>query len=110
MEKILIVENLNKTYNDIHAVKDVSFEIAANEIFALVGPNGAGKSTTLKIIATVLTPGGGKVTVGGYDIKKDAPAIREIISYLPEEAGAYQNLSGKKSKSNFQLLPKKPAA
>jgi len=95
MEKILIVENLNKTYNDIHAVKDVSFEIAANEIFALVGPNGAGKSTTLKIIATVLTPGGGKVTVGGYDIKKDAPAIREIISYLPEEAGAYQNLSGK---------------
>lgn len=94
MQKALEVKNLSKNYGDIQAVKDVSFEIFENEIFGLVGPNGAGKSTVLRIIATILTPAKGEVLVYGEDVVKDSKKVREIISYLPEEAGAYKNLSG----------------
>jgi ABC-2 type transport system ATP-binding protein len=94
MEKILKVENLSKNYGEIKAVDFVSFELDKGEIFALVGPNGAGKSTILKIISTILRPSSGKVFIEGMDIIKEADKIRKIISYLPEEAGAYKNLTG----------------
>lgn len=88
------VKNLSKSYGKIQALNSVDFDVAENEIFALIGPNGAGKSTALRILATVLTPTSGKAKIYGLDIKKDADKIRRIISYLPEEAGAYKNLSG----------------
>ncbi|HNW96442.1 MAG TPA: ABC transporter ATP-binding protein [Candidatus Paceibacterota bacterium] len=94
MSKVLEVKNLNKNYGDIQAVKDVSFDINENEIFALVGPNGAGKSTILKIVATILNPTSGEVLINGKNIHHNADSIRKMISYLPEEAGAYKNLTG----------------
>ena len=92
--KALEVKNLHKNYGDIQAVKDVNFEISENEIFGLVGPNGAGKSTVLRIVATILTPSSGEIFVYGQNLKANPQKIREIISYLPEEAGAYKNLKG----------------
>lgn len=94
MEWALKVDNLVKEFKSIHAVNGISFDIAPGEIFALIGPNGAGKSTTLRIIATIMTPTSGRVEVFGHDIADCAPRVREIISYLPEEAGAYKNLTG----------------
>ncbi|MFA5062162.1 MAG: ABC transporter ATP-binding protein [Patescibacteria group bacterium] len=91
----LSVENLKKIYREVEAVKGVSFSVAEKEIFALIGPNGAGKSTTLKMLATILTPTSGKAEIYGFDVTKQANEVRKIISYLPEEAGAYKNLSGK---------------
>ena len=92
--KALEVKNLYKNYGNIEAVKNVSFEISEDEIFALVGPNGAGKSTVLRILAPVLTPSSGQAFIYGFDIKKEPQEIRKLISYLPEEAGAYKTLSG----------------
>ena len=94
MDVILRVENLWKTYGKISALKGVSFEVKRGEIFALIGPNGAGKTTTLRIIATLLTPTDGRVEFMGYDLGKNPEKIREGISYLPEEAGAYKNMTG----------------
>ncbi|PMQ02328.1 MAG: multidrug ABC transporter ATP-binding protein [Dictyoglomus sp. NZ13-RE01] len=94
MDEILIVENLKKTYGKFEALKGISFEVKRGEIFALIGPNGAGKTTTLRIIATLLTPSDGRVEFMGYDLKKNPEKIREGISYLPEEAGAYKNMTG----------------
>lgn len=94
MQKALEVKNLHKNYGDIQAVKDVSFEISEGEIFGLVGPNGAGKSTVLRIMATILTPTSGEIFVYGENLKENPQKIRQIISYLPEEAGAYKNLNG----------------
>ncbi len=89
------VSGLVKKYKDFEAVAGLDFSVGEGEIFALVGPNGVGKSTTLKMIATILTPTAGGVSVFGLDTARDAHAVRELISYLPEEAGAYKNLTGR---------------
>ena len=94
MTTVLKVEGLKKSYGAKEALKGIDFEVGAGEVFALIGPNGAGKTTTLRIIATLLSPSGGKVTFLGHDLKKEPEKIRERISYLPEEAGAYRNLKG----------------
>ena len=91
----LKVENLKKSYGKIEAVKGVSFDVAEKEIFALIGPNGAGKSTTLKMLATILSPSSGKAEIYGADVFRHADEVRKMISYLPEEAGAYKNLTGR---------------
>ncbi len=88
------VTNLSKNFGGVEAVKGISFEIRTNEIFALIGPNGAGKTTTLRIVATILEATGGDVSVGGISVRQHPDKVREIISYLPEEAGAYKNLTG----------------
>ncbi|HOK35079.1 MAG TPA: ABC transporter ATP-binding protein [Candidatus Pacearchaeota archaeon] len=90
----LEVKNLVKYYGDFKALDGVSFEVEKGEIFGLIGPNAAGKSTTLKIIATLLSFDSGNISVFGNDLLKNRQKIRSIISYLPEEAGAYKNLSG----------------
>lgn len=94
MPEVLTVENLKKAYGKVEALKGISFRVQANEIFALIGPNGAGKTTTLRIVATILTPSSGQVTIYGRRLDREEKKIREIISYLPEEAGAYKNLTG----------------
>lgn len=94
MTTVLKVEGLKKSYGTKEALKGIDFEVQEGEIFALIGPNGAGKTTTLRIVSTLLSPSGGKVTLLGHDLKKEPEKIRENISYLPEEAGAYRNLKG----------------
>ncbi len=91
---IVDVKNLIKNYGPIKALRGISFHIFEGEVFGLIGPNGAGKTTTLRILATLLKPDSGKALVCGYNVVKEADKVRELISYLPEEAGAYRNLSG----------------
>jgi ABC-2 type transport system ATP-binding protein len=93
-KQALVVKDLIKTYGKVTAVNGISFSVDPNEIFALIGPNGAGKSTTLRIISTILSATSGTAEVYGFDIKKEPAQVRQTISYLPEEAGAYKNLSG----------------
>ncbi|HOP94182.1 MAG TPA: ABC transporter ATP-binding protein [Dictyoglomaceae bacterium] len=94
MDFILQVENLKKYYGKFEALKGVNFEVKKGEVFALIGPNGAGKSTTLRIIATLLSVSEGRVLFMGKDLSKYPDFVRENISYLPEEAGAYKNMKG----------------
>lgn len=89
------VKNLVKKYGSNDAVKGISFSINEGEIFGLIGPNGAGKTTTLRVLSTLLSINGGSVTILGHDLSKHAGEIRKLISYLPEDAGAYKNLSGR---------------
>lgn len=97
LESMLAVEvkNLVKKYGSIDAVKGISFSINNGEIFGLIGPNGAGKTTTLRVLSTLLSINGGTVIILGHDLSKHASEIRKLISYLPEDAGAYKNLTGR---------------
>jgi ABC-2 type transport system ATP-binding protein len=89
------VKNLVKSYGSIEAVKGVSFSVKDGEIFGLIGPNGAGKTTVLRVVSTLLKITSGSVKITNLDVEKDADKIRKIISYLPEDAGAYKNLTGR---------------
>ncbi len=94
MTHIVDVEGLVKDFGDVRALDGLSFHVQPGEIYGLIGPNGAGKTTALRIIATLLTPTAGSVRVLGHDVVAAAADVRRWISYLPEEAGAYKNLSG----------------
>jgi ABC-2 type transport system ATP-binding protein len=89
------VESLGKTYGSVRALEDVSFEVREGEVFGLVGPNGAGKTTTLRTIATLLDVEEGSVSVFGTDVDEAPARAREQLSYLPEDAGAYDTLTGR---------------
>lgn len=94
MTKSCIVHELSKSYGNLEALKSVSFEINQGEIFGLIGPNASGKTTTLRILATLLKPDKGVAKIFDVDVVKNGSEVRRLISYLPEEAGAYKNLSG----------------
>lgn len=92
---VIEIKNLVKNYGSIEAVKGISFNVNKGEIFGLIGPNGAGKTTVLRIISTLLTVASGSVKIMDLELNKNPNEIRKIISYLPEDAGAYKNLSGR---------------
>ena len=96
MSDILKVTDLTKKYanSKVLAVNKVSFEIGEGEIFALIGSNGAGKTTTIRMIATLIQATEGDAEVCGYSIRKNPEKVREQITYLPDEAGAYKSMKG----------------
>jgi ABC-2 type transport system ATP-binding protein len=85
---------LTKQFGQVRALDGVSFNIKPGEIYGLIGPNGAGKTTTLRIICTLIKPTTGTITIFDQDATKQPEKTRQIISYLPEESGAYPNLTG----------------
>ena len=87
-------KNVVKDFGSVRALDGLSFKIEKGEIFGLIGLNGAGKTTALRLTSTLLLPTSGTVTVFGHDVVEEASEVRNLISYLPEEAGAYKNLSG----------------
>ncbi|MEA1993652.1 MAG: ABC transporter ATP-binding protein [Euryarchaeota archaeon] len=96
MSNAVEIIGLVKEFGDIRAVNGASFVIPKGRIFGLIGPNGAGKTTALRIISTLLQLTSGKVTVFGHDVAEEASEVRKLISYLPEDAGAYKNLTGRR--------------
>ncbi len=92
---VVEVKDLVKNFGPIKAVNGASFNVSEGEIFGLIGPNAAGKTTILRIISTLLRITSGSVNVFGYDVAEEADRVRRLISYLPEDAGAYKNLTGR---------------
>lgn len=88
------VNELKKSFGKVDALDGVTFSVEELEIFGLIGPNGAGKTTTLRILSTLLKPTAGAVSVFGHDVVREDSEVRKLISYLPEDAGAYKNLKG----------------
>jgi ABC-2 type transport system ATP-binding protein len=86
--------SLTKQFGQITALDGVSFKIQPGEIFGLIGPNGAGKTTTIRMVCTLIKPTSGSISIFGLDAVKQPEKTREILSYLPEESGAYPNLTG----------------
>ncbi len=93
---VLEVKGLSKQYKKgVYASQNVCFNVNKGEIFALIGPNGAGKTTTIRMIATLLKATEGDAVVAGHSILTEPDKVRENITYLPDEAGAYKNMTGR---------------
>ena len=88
----LVVRNIQKQYDGQKAVDNISFELHPGEIVGFLGPNGAGKSTTLKMIAGVLMPDAGKITINNQLVQMDSIASKKLIGYLPESNPLYKDL------------------
>ena len=88
----LVVSNIQKQYNGQKAVDNISFDLHPGEIVGFLGPNGAGKSTTLKMIAGVLMPDAGKITINNQLVQMDSIASKKLIGYLPESNPLYKDL------------------
>ena len=86
------VINLYKHYKRVKAVDGISFRVEEGDIFGFIGPNGAGKTTTIKILATLLLPTAGTAKVGGYDVVSDSDKVRQILGYMPDYFGVYNDL------------------
>lgn len=83
-EKLLVVKDLRKSYDDFEAVKGISFEVEHGEIFGILGPNGAGKTTTLEMIETIKELDGGSIILDGLDVTKESQKVKYIIGVQPQ--------------------------
>jgi ABC-2 type transport system ATP-binding protein len=90
----LAVEHLTKRFGDRVAVDDVSFEVAAGEVFGFLGPNGAGKTTTVRMLGTLIAPTAGSAVVAGLPLAHaNGVEIRQRIAVMPEAPGLYLRLT-----------------
>ena len=87
------VKNASMRFNLAEAVKDVSLNVERGSIFGLVGSDGAGKSTLLRMIATMITPTRGEILVGGLNVVTQKRQIKNLIGYMPQRFGLYQDLT-----------------
>ena len=81
------LEQLSKCYRGCTALEPLTMEVAPGEVVALVGPNGAGKSTTIRALAGLIKPTGGRAFIAGHNVVTDATAARSRLGYLPQRAG-----------------------
>lgn len=101
METIISVSSLKKSFKSNHVLKDVSFTIPKGSIFALLGSNGAGKTTAVRILSTLSKADGGKATICGYDVRRDADKVRQCISLTGQYAAVDEILTGRE---NLKLI------
>ncbi len=112
---IIKVEHLVKRYKreESNAVDDISFTVAPGSLFALLGPNGAGKTTTISILTTMLTPTSGNVLIAGYDVSRQAKAVREMIGIIFQKPSLDLNLTAEENirfhASLYGLYPFRPS-
>ncbi|NEO53384.1 MAG: ATP-binding cassette domain-containing protein [Okeania sp. SIO3B5] len=95
MAPAVLIENLQKSYGSVTAVKDVSFQIEPGEIFGLLGPNGAGKTTTLRALCTLLTPDAGRLEVSGISVVDQPRIARQRLGYVAQEVAIDKVLTGR---------------
>jgi ABC-2 type transport system ATP-binding protein len=92
MPPVVSAQHVSKWYGPRRAVTAVSFAIEPGEVVGLLGPNGSGKSTIFRILTGYLAPSSGRVEVAGHDVVTDSLAVRQAISYVPEDAPLYDHM------------------
>jgi ABC-type multidrug transport system ATPase subunit len=101
---MISIQHINKTYKDVQAITDISFEVQKGELFGLIGPDGAGKTTLMRILMTLLVQDEGKATMSGLDVVKDYKKIRQIVGYMPGRFSLYQDLTVEENLNFFATV------
>lgn len=95
MAPAVLIQNLQKRYGTVEAVKDVSFQVEPGEIFGLLGPNGAGKTTTLRALCTLTAPDRGRLEVSGISVIEQPRLARQRLGYVAQEVALDKVLTGR---------------
>jgi ABC-type multidrug transport system ATPase subunit len=90
---MVLAENISKNFNQIEALKGVSFQIRGAELFGFLGPDGAGKTTLFRIMTSLMLPSTGAIKVAGLDVIKEFRKVRNIAGYMPGKFSLYSDLS-----------------
>lgn len=98
------IKNISKSYGEIKALDNVSFEVKKGELFGLIGPDGAGKTTLFRLLTTLINPDAGSATVDGLDIMKDYREIRTRVGYMPGRFSLYPDLSVEENLQFFAAI------
>lgn len=93
----IIAQGVRRSFGDVHAVVDATFQAPPGAITGLVGPNGAGKTTLMLMLASLLAPDAGSITIGGVDPMVDPAAVRRLIGWMPDALGAWPALTARES-------------
>lgn len=91
--KAVEIENISKSYAEVKALSNISFDVARGELFGIIGPDGAGKSTLFDILVTLSYADSGEAWVEGFDVRREERSIRKIIGYMPGRFSLYQDLT-----------------
>ncbi|RUQ99177.1 ABC transporter ATP-binding protein [Labedella endophytica] len=100
----IVVNGLRRSFGDVRAVRDITFEARPGRVTALIGPNGAGKTTLLLMLATLLTPDAGTISVGGHDPVTSPSAVRRVMGWMPDALGSWNALSVRRAIEVTALL------
>lgn len=103
-EPLLVVDGLKRSFGERQAVKGVSFVVHEGETYGLLGPNGAGKTTTISMVAGLLRPGGGSVTLAGRPVTTSSTAGRAQIGLVPQDLAIYPDLTARENLRFFGRL------
>ena len=101
MTAVVRVEGLTRRFGALRAVTDVSFEVAAGEVFGYLGPNGAGKSTTIRLLLGLYRATSGQIRVFGRDPMRESVEIHRRVGYLPGELVLFPRLTGQQHVDRF---------
>jgi ABC-2 type transport system ATP-binding protein len=104
----IAVERLERSFGDVLAVQGIDLQVDEGEIYGFLGPNGAGKTTTVRMLTTLLLPTGGRATVAGYDVVREARRVRSSIGVALQEAALDPLMTGReliRLQATLQGLP-----
>jgi ABC-type multidrug transport system ATPase subunit len=96
--------NISKSYENVRALEEVSFDVNRGEIFGIIGPDGAGKTTLFRILTTLLIADTGTALVDGFDVVKEYKSIRNVVGYMPGRFSLYQDLSVEENLKVFATI------
>ncbi len=98
------VTNIDKSFKEVTALKNISFEVKEGELFGLIGPDGAGKTTLFRVLTTLLIADKGEATVAGYEVIKEYEEIRNHVGYMPGKFSLYQDLTVEENLEFFATI------
>jgi ABC-2 type transport system ATP-binding protein len=93
----ILVEGLTKSFGDVHALRGIDLSVPRGTVLGMLGPNGAGKTTAVRILTTLLRPDGGRAVVDGYDVVREAAAVRRSIGLSGQSAAIQEELTGREN-------------
>lgn len=93
-KKVLDVQQIQKNFGKVQALRNVTFQVNRGEVFGFIGPNGAGKTTTIRVILGIIKASAGKATMFDQDVWQNRVAIHRRLAYVPGDVYLWPNLTG----------------